>query len=247
MKKSKILIFSLLIIPWLYTSSQVSKVSFDFSALAGYASYDMADLKELNSISQKSLPFETENVNNFDPGYYYGGSLRIWISTHAVVGLFYQHNSTGSRIGQKDYSGIYTFDQFTDCDIVGLEPEIILFNKKRLSISSSLQAGALFSKITMKEYLKVGEAVTQDDQIFKSFSVAFCPSLKLYVPVIKPVGFIFSAGWMIDTGGKIYQSGNKDAVLIIDSKEAQTRWSGLRLTAGMKINLTNSDKLPNID
>ena len=238
MKKSKILIPFLLIIPWINTFSQAGKGRLDISILAGYATYDMSYLKELNRFTQKSLPFDVKNVNNFDPGYYYGGSIRSWLFSDAAVGLFYQHYSTGSRIGQKDYSGIYTFDQLLECDLVGLEPEFMFLNKKRFGISTSVQAGALFSKINMKEYLKVGETVTHNAQNFTAFSIVVCPSLKLSVPVINPVGLFISVGRMIDTGGKVHRFGHKDAVLTTDGEDVKTGLSGWRLSAGMKINLT---------
>lgn len=238
MKKSNLLIPFLLIILWLNASSQVSKGRLDFSSLAGYATYDMANMKEMNRLTQKSLPFDVINVNNFDPGYYFGGSLRTWLLSNATIGLFYQHYSTGSRIGQKDYSGIYTFDQILDCDLVGLEPEFIFLNKKRFGISSAVQAGALFSKINMKEYLKVGETITHDNQNLSAFSIVVCPSLKLSVPVINPIGLFISVGSMIDTGGKVHRFGNKDAVLTAGGDKVKTGWSGWRLSSGMKINLT---------
>jgi hypothetical protein len=237
MKKSKILISFLLIIPLLNSFSQVSKGRLDFSTLAGYATYDMANLKEINRLTQNSLPFDVIYVNNFDPGYYFGGSLRKWFFSNAALGIFFQHSSTGSRMGQKDYSGIYTFDQILDCDLVGLEPEFIFFNKKRFGISTSVQAGALFSKIKMKEYLKVGETLTHDAQNLRAFSIVVCPSLNLSVPVINPIGLFVSVGRMIDIGGKIHRFGHKDAVLIVGGNEVKTGWSGWRLSAGMKINL----------
>jgi hypothetical protein len=237
MKKFRILLF-LLIIPWLNTFSQSGKVQLDFSFLAGYSTYDMADLKEVNLLTQQSLPFDVINVNNFDPGYFYGGSLRTKLFSNVALGLYYQHNSTGSRIGQKDYSGIYTFDQIIDCDLAGLEPEYMFLNKKRFGISTSVQAGVLFSKIDIKDYLKVGETIIHNTQKLTAFSIIFCPTLKISVPVINPVGLFITAGRMIDSGGIVHHFGNKDAILKTGENDVRTGWSGWRLSAGLKINLT---------
>ena len=238
MKKSNILFIFLLIIPWLNASAQGSKCRLDFSAYTGYATYDMAGLKGVNYLTHNSLPFEVKNINNFNPGYYYGGSLRIWLKSYATISEFYEHYSTGSRIGDKDYSGTYTFDQIVDGDLIGLEPEVIFANKRRFSISASLRTGALFSKVIMKEYFKVGESETHYSTNLSATSFAIIPSLKLSVQIIDPVGFFISAGGMLDTGGKVHLPGNRNAVLKADDEAIRAGWSGIRLSAGIKINLT---------
>jgi hypothetical protein len=208
-----------------------------FSAYAGFATYDMAKIKNLNTLNEKSLPFEVKSVNNFDPGIYFGGSIDHRVSGYASIGLFYQHYSTGSRVGQKDYSGVYTYDQILNCNVAGISPEIILSEKKGYSISVSVGVGALFTTFKMREYLKAGVTEQEDDAKFSAFSIVVCPSLRVSVPVIDRLSCFASVGGMIDTGGKVHVAGNKDAVLIIENEKLKTGWSGLRVTAGLTVKL----------
>lgn len=239
MKDYKVFTLVIALLSSLYASAQNGSGRLNFSAYAGYATYEMNKLKEINNLTEKLLPFEVKNVNNFDPGFYFGGSLQTLILSNIYLGLIYQYYTTGSRIGQKDYSGFYAFDQRMNGHLVGVEPEIILTNKKEFSISSSVQVGALFSEIKMNEYLLVGEIKNQDYKTFSAFSIVIYPSVKISVPIYRRIRCLLSFGRMFDTSGKVHLSNDKNALLLIDDTKVKTGWSGWRITTGLTMNLSD--------
>jgi len=199
----------------------------------------MHHLKELNDEVESQLPFDVKSVDNFDPGFYFGGSLQTTFSSKVLLGIVYQYYTTGSRIGQKDYSGYYTFDQIANGHFVGLEPGVIVLNKKAISIAASVQGGALFSGIKLNEHLVVGETESTDSQNLRAFSIAITPTVKASIPIIAPLRCSLSLGRMIDTGGELHLPENKDAVLIINNSNVKTGWSGWRIAVELNINLLN--------
>jgi hypothetical protein len=210
----------------------------ELSLYGGAASYMMDNLKSLNAYNSSQLPFSIDEINNFDPGFYFGASLQARVSKKMYLALFYQYYNTGSRFGKKDYSGYYVFDQIANANYMGLEPGITLLNKKAFCLSTSLQIGALFSKTEMREYIQVLRSDDSFSQDLSAFSIAFSPSVKLSLPVIKSMKGFLSVGGMLDTAGTLHIPGNKDAVLTVVGQKAGIDWSGFRITAGLNIKLS---------
>lgn len=233
----KLFVFALVIYP-LTVEGQTKLNKLEFSLYGGAASYMMDNLKSLNVYSRSLMPFSVDEINNFDPGFYFGGSLQTRISDKMYLSLFYQYYYTGSRFGRKDYSGYYVFDQIANGNYMGLEPGITLLNKKAFCLLTSLQIGALFSKIEMREYIQILRSDDSFSQDLSAFAIAFSPSLKLSLPVIKSIKCFFLVGGMIDTAGRLHIPGNKDAVLIVDGQKAGIDWTGFRITAGLNIKLS---------
>ena len=211
-----------------------------FTAFSGIATYKMDPLKKLNELTEENLPFPVRKINNFDPGFYLGGILQIPLFYNIELCLRYQYNTTGSRIGQKDYSGYYTFDQIVNGHLLGIEPEIIIDEKEHHRVSFSIMSGALFTTVKTEETLEVSGDKEQDSEYLSAFSVPVYPSLKLSVPVI--IDWItgsFSLGYLFDTGGKVHLKDNRDAILMVDDKYIRTEWSGWRIALGLKFTLIN--------
>jgi hypothetical protein len=198
----------------------------------------MGQLKELNKLTAKALPFDVKTVNNFDPGFYFGTSFEARLFSNIMLGISYQFNTTGSRIGLKDYSGYYTFDQIVNGHLLGIEPEVIIDENKKYRISFSILTGALFTAVNTNETIAVAGDEEQVSKNLSAFSVPVYPSLKLSVPFIDWMEGSFSLGYLFDTGGKVHLKDNKDAFLIVDNKYVKTEWSGWRIALGLKIFLT---------
>jgi hypothetical protein len=233
------LYFTIILLSSLSINAQTKLNRLNFSVYTGSASYTMDNLKSINSYNASILPFNLKTINNFNPGFYFGGSLQTRIFPDIFLVIFYQYHTTGSRIGQKDYSGYYTFDQIVNGNLVGIEPGINIVSKEAFNISSSIQVGALFSTIEMNEDRVVLGVENQASQDLSAFSIVISPSVKLSVPVFKSVDCFFSLGAMYDTGGTIHLPDKKDAVLVIDGAQVKTEWSGWKIAIGLKINIMN--------
>jgi hypothetical protein len=216
------------------TLGQKTSGKLDLSAYAGYAIYKMEMLKELNQSIQESLAFEVKTVNNFDPGFYFGASVQTRISHRVSLGLVFQYHTTGSRIGQKDYSGSYTFDQIANCYLAGIKPEISILDSKLFTLSASVTSGLLFTGLEMSESLILFEIENNNSESLSALSGAIYPAVNFTVPVTRRFIWYLSSGRMFDTGGKVHLSDNKDAVLKVNDKEVKTGWSGWNISTGLK-------------
>jgi hypothetical protein len=233
-------IFALFLLTQVNVSAQSITDRIDFSINAGYGSFNMQQLKDINDYQKELLPFDVMRINNFDPGFYFGGSLKTRVLPEVTVGVFYQYLTTGSRLGRKDYSGYYVFDQIADGHFTGLEPEITVLNNKPVCLAIAVQAGVLFSGLKMKNNLKLGDSENTDLQKLRASSVALAPVLKISSPVYHSLRIFLSAGGMIDTGGKLHLPGKKDAVLLLNDEKVKTNWSGWRINIGLNLNLVNN-------
>jgi len=59
--------------------------------------------------------------------------LRFGMMNSFLPGIDYRYNSTGSRIGQRDYSGFYTFDQIVSAHFPGIHTDPQSAVRKNLS------------------------------------------------------------------------------------------------------------------
>jgi len=238
MNKHRILISALVFLLSYSIYAQVEPIKIYFTAFSGIATYKMDQLKQLNELVAENLTFDIKKINSFDPGFYLGGLLQTHILSKIEICLRYQYNTTGSRIGQKDYSGCYTFDQIVNGHLLGIEPEIIMDEKEHYRVSFSIMSGALFTTVKTEESIEISGDKKQDSEYMSAFSVPVCLSIKLSVPIIKNwISGSFFPGYLFDTGGKVHLKGNRDAILKVDDEYVKTEWSGLRIAIGLKFNL----------
>jgi len=210
----------------------LSQVS--FGVFGGLGTYRMDNLKEINRMQAKSLPIETIKVDNFNPGFYLGTSANLELSGNFVLGLSYQYNTTGSRIGQKDYSGYYAYDQIVNGHFIGIEPETIIGVNNFMTASVSMVTGVSFTNLEMRETISISEQKQVNSESFTAASVYLYPAVKLFIPAFKMISGTISLGYLYDTGGKVHLKGNKDAVIGINDSPVETGWTGLRITAGLR-------------
>ncbi len=208
-----------------------------FSVYGGLATYEMGNLKEINKRQATSLPIESVKINNFDPGLYLGASVNLRLTRQLSLGLNYQHNSTGSRLGQRDYSGFYAFDQIVTNRLIGMEPEIIIEQHSFARISISLMTGISVTSLEMKEKLSVYNLQEESSKSFTAASVPLYGGLKLYLPVFDFVSGTVALGYLHDTGGKFHLKGYKNAIISINNQPVKTGWSGIRINAGIIFSL----------
>jgi hypothetical protein len=197
----------------------------------------MDGLKELNTLVEESVPFDVSIVDNFDPGFYFGASAHTALFSNLIVGLSYQYNTTGSRFGIKDYSGYYNFDQIVNGHLLGIESGVIMTETPKYRLIFTIMSGALFTTIKTEEVLSVSGQTEEDQEYMSAFSIPVYPSINLAFPVKDFIYGFFSAGYLVDTGGKVHYKGNRDAVVIISGNPVETGWTGLRISAGLQVNL----------
>ncbi len=247
MKYKGILIFTLIITYQISVYSQNIPGRLNISFSYGYHHYDMSSLKKLNSYYESILPFDVIYVNNFDPGHYWGTSLNTIFMDRITLGINYQNFTTGSRLGQRDYSGSMTFDQILKSHLIGVNPGIVLLKNKFLYLSLQIQLAMIYSDITLIENLTVWEESEQELQKLASCSFATMPYLKLFLPVWKMFSLSIEMGKMMDDRGFVHLPGNKDAILNINNVQINTDWTGWLMSVSLNIRIIKSKNYSNPD
>lgn len=242
MKQAKIILALIFLILPICTKAQFKPV-WSISINSGYGYYAMTDLKMVNDFTRSKLPFSVKNVNDFKPDLYYGMSLHFAFLKRMSIGLIYQYFTTGSRIGQKDYSGYYAFDQIINGHFIGFEPGLA-FGKKSFVLSPSFCAGVLLSKLKMDEKFIVGETENQDSQNELAHSMVIMPAVKISEKIFGPLSCFLSVGNMVDIGGRLHLPGNKKAIMVVDGSGINSDWSGWRLTFGLNVKIFNKNSTP---
>ncbi len=201
----------------------------------GLGCYSMKDLKEINEITVKLIPFDTKLVHDFPPYFYYRPFILLKLKKISF-GPVFTFQSTGSRISARDYSGEYLLDMVVSSNGPGIYDEIVLFDHNNLHYSFYSTFGALFSNLKMKESLVVNEeSLTDEKYKFKSFNYYLEAGLKISYSY-KFLDYGFSAGFQIQAGdGSFRYSENKDTKLINTETNNPVRpgWNGFR--AGLSV------------
>ena len=127
---------------------------------SGLGSYKMNDLKELNDMVLESLPFDSKITENFPAYFYYKPSLILSFNKFINFGIVWSFQSTGSRVSRTDYSGEYLYDMKIRASSPGLLIEFYYpIDKFRISFSNEF--GINYSKLNLKEYLRVYSETTR--------------------------------------------------------------------------------------
>jgi hypothetical protein len=215
----------------------VSSQELNINLESGLGSYKMGDLKELNDMVLESLPFDSKITENFPNYFYYKPSLNLSLNKIISFGIVLSYQSTGSRISRADYSGEY----FYDTKIRALSPGILIefyrpIDKFRVSFSSEF--GINYSKLYLKEYLRVYSETDDNDASFVSHNFYYEPAFKISYSVgILRVGM--TAGYLVDfSKGKFADTERKvDILTLTDNSQPTADWQGMRLGIAVSTNI----------
>lgn len=191
---------------------------------SGLGSYKMDDLKKMNNLVVKSIPFQTKIVSDF-PSYWYYCPYLVFKGKSASFGLFYNYESTGSRISSADYSGEFRLDMKIHSNSTGfiIGYDIRVFSNFYLGIYSILGLG--FTDLKVNEYLQTGDDSYMHTSKFNIMSEIIEPGVNLnykskFVGVKMKFGYLFQAKYNSFTAGK--NSG-------INLDNDKPNWNGYRI------------------
>lgn len=230
MKQLSILIIILLFCFQGFT--QEDRLNLKLGAFGGYASYSFDNLKNLNDQLIDQLPFNASVIDNFPSRVYFGGSVLIRICNWYYIGPVYEFHSTSSRVGAKDYSGIYSFDQILTTHQLGIENEFRISKGIKPAVFFGLTGGVNFSFWKMNEVLDVSGSKEEDKSVFAAIKPGVFPVLKLSYPVYRNITAFSKGGYLVDVGGKYHLKSNKDG-----QSTQKIPWNGFRVSAGLELNV----------
>jgi len=95
----------------LFAQEAEVKKTYKIGLTLGAAYMPQSELRDINRQVEGDLPFAVKTINNFPPYFCYGGYILSQVSPRFAIGPGYWFYTTGSRLGARDYSGSYSFDQ----------------------------------------------------------------------------------------------------------------------------------------
>jgi hypothetical protein len=227
MKRSLILVLSFLFATVVY--SQDEKSLLKLSLTGGFGGYSFEKLSDINDAVINQLPFEAAVIDNFPDRFYFGGVALIRLANWYWAGPSYQFHSTGSRVGAKDYSGSYHFDQILSAHQLGLENEIRISKSTKPAVFLDIGGGVNFSTWKTEEVLEISGETDEDRSEYVAVKPYLLPSFKVSYPVYKNFTVAAQAGYLFDLGGKYHLSGNKDY-----QSTLKIPWSGYRFSLALE-------------
>ena len=230
MKRSLILVLAFLFATEVY--SQDEKSLLKLSLTGGFGGYSFEKLSDINDAVINQLPFEAAVFDNFPDRFYFGGVALIRVANWYWAGPSYHYHSTGSRVGAKDYSASYHFDQILSTHQLGLENEIRISKTMKPVVFLNICGGVNFSTWKTEEVLEISGEKDEDLAEYVAVKPFVLPAFKISYPVYKNLSVAAQAGYLFDLGGKYHLSGNKDY-----QSTLKIPWSGYRFSIGLEYNV----------
>lgn len=227
MKRYIIFLFVLFSVYTVYSQDKNSFLKLEFTG--GYGGYTFEKLEDINDAVIDQLPFDAAVIDNFPSQFYFGGAALVRIAKWYWAGPAYEFHSTGSRVGAKDYSGSYHFDQILFAHQLGLENEIRISKSLKPAVFFDISGGVNFSTWKMEEVLAISDESEEDRSEYVAVKPFVLPAFKISYPVYKNFSVVVQAGYLFDLGGKYHISGNKDY-----KSDLKIPWSGFRVSVGIE-------------
>jgi hypothetical protein len=213
-------------------SAQEQEPKFRFGISGGFGTFNQSDPKSLNQEAIAQLPFAAKIIDEFEPNFNFGGYTQYQLFNRFWVGPEYRYYYTGSRLGQKDYSGVYSFDQYLHSHTVGLKMGYVVAEIDRFSFQFQVNSGVGFTKWKMDSKLTISENTESQIDKLKGFSWYALPSFVVNCKIFQGLSLVGSAGYSLDLVKKYKYEANSD-IKIVKNPD----WSGLRLTLGLEYEL----------
>lgn len=125
--------------------------------ISGFDFYKQTGLRERNQFTIKNSPFDVNIIDDFIPRPIIGSYIQYVLNKRFSVGPEYTYHYSGSRIGTRDYSGMYSFDQYVKVHQVGLKFDYSVIIKNHSSVKLEMNTGAGFTRWRMESDLELGE------------------------------------------------------------------------------------------
>jgi hypothetical protein len=225
----KKIILIILILNSFLLHAQEQESKFRFGILGGFGTFNQSAPKSINQEAIAQLPFDAKIIEEFEPNFNFGAYTQYQLFHRFWVGPEYRYYYTGSRLGQKDYSGVYSFDQYLHSHTIGIKMGYVLTEIDRFSLQFQLNSGIGFNKWKMDSKMTLGENSESQIDKLKGFSWYALPSFVANCRMFWGFSLVGSAGYSFDLVKKYKYQDNSEIKII-----KNPNWSGLRLSLGLE-------------
>ena len=207
-----------------------SPIDYHLTLSSGLGTFDMGDLKKLNTETVKNLPFNSKLVDDFPPFMTFSGEASF---TRDVVrlGFVLGFASTGSRIAYSDYSGTYNNDIKAHCFSIGFNAAThIIEIGNKIDVRGVVGLGLIASYAKISESIVLGNTSSSDSKSLECSSVYFLPELRIAYKLSPSFEIGAYGAYMLDFTYNYYYKG--------DRIQYYSKWSGIRSGAFLAYNVT---------
>lgn len=198
----------------------------------GAGQYMMQGLKSLNKQRLEGIAVNAKILQNYP--IYFTHTLVISQSFAEInyLGISIEHQSTGSRISYKDYSGELTLDSRLTANSIGIFYEGIVAEKKGIDIAWGSYLYYNFSSLQFDNYLKVNSGTQSEIIRFESKGISLQPFISASKQVKSLILGTELSAYLNIASKDFYLAQNKDATLVDNNgSEISPDWTGLRFKA----------------
>ena len=153
MRNLTLLLFLLLAL----TASGQEPVTIKVGFISGFDFYKQPGLRARNQYTINNTPFGVKIIDDFVPRPVVGSYIQYVLTSRFMVGPEYAYHYTGSRIGARDYSGLFSFDQYVKVHQLGFKFDYSVMKRNHSSVKLEMSTGAGFTTWEMKSDLELGE------------------------------------------------------------------------------------------
>lgn len=214
------------------TKSTEKKTIFKIGLTGGIAFFNEYDLKKSNAEVIRALPFDLATIDNFPPTLCYGGYVLSSLDSRISLGLSYQYYTTGSRLGAKDYSATYSFDQIISAHSLGIVAEFPLSKIGKAEFFCETTAGIHLASWKIEQNFTVGQENEKKQEKLEAIKPFFYPCFKLSYPITPHIAIAAKGGYSFDISGKFKLENDPES-----KSDKNVLFSGARLTLALEYSL----------
>jgi hypothetical protein len=171
----------LLLLLFSLTASGQDSVMIKIGFFSGFDFYKQSGLSARNQYVINSEPFDVKIIDDFVPRPVIGSYLQYVLTKRITIGPEYTYHYSGSRIGARDYSGMFSFDQYVKVHQIGLKFDYSVLIRNHSSVKLEISTGAGLTTYKLESDLQLGEnpeKVVKDVVLLKGISWYTRPALQ---------------------------------------------------------------------
>jgi len=226
------IILSFFILLSMKLSAQFDPDKIKIGAQAGYTFFEQKDLRSVNRTIKDQLPFTTDIIDDFQPFFYFGVYSQYKLFNRFSIGPAYEYHYGGSRLGAKDYSATFSYDQYINSHQVGLKLDCALLSAVRMVLNFEITSGINITKWKTDMNLEIGDdGLFSERQMmnFKGHSWNISPAVKLGYYVIPEICLFGALTYSFDLLKK-YTNQENENINVVKTPDL----SGLKLSLGLE-------------
>jgi len=214
-----------------------------FGLAAQYGSYEMNDLKGLQSEQAKIISdsLNTTPKTMYDFPAYWGFRVSTsYVKNRHNYSLHFGYNSTGGRVHYGDYSGVIQVDKQVSNNNFALGYSYSIVNSKRFKLTTGISLGIAFSTIDAQDLVEIYVSEEKEQRTGKYRGHQFFTSPEICF-TYAPFKFLYlelTAGYHHQLSSSAMHDNSAGDLNNTKGETASPNWSGYRLGAGIgyKIN-----------